>query len=50
MSLETAWKTEEHSMDQKFNTDVEIKNFVAIKKPTFSDTEQKTKNLLHPQT
>ena len=50
MSLETAWKTEEYYMNQKFKIDAEIKKFVAIKKPTFSDTEQKTKNLLHPQT
>ena len=52
MSLDSAWKNEGHNVDQTFKTVVKNKFFVAIKKPTFSDTKHKNKNknFLYPQT
>lgn len=41
MSLDSAWKNEEHRADQTFKTVAENKFFVAMKKPTFSDTKHK---------
>lgn len=46
MSLDSAWKNEEHNADQTFKTEAENKIFVAMKKPAFSDTNTKTKKKL----